>query len=227
MKYGLLSLFFLFGCTETPNNLMADDPQTNASDPIVIVQDKASHTVSYYDKPLVKNVNDYAKWITQDLFSNYDFPSNKEVFIVADLATLDSDLNKTNHFGRQVTEAIIHEVNRTGFSVIDIRSQGFLRVSEQGDIFFQTRDYQELANATTATTIITGTMTRHRGGYLLNVRAVALKTLVLVSTAQIFVPYKVVDSVMLEDSTLNESTLEPSTAPKENGIKLKQFIDKE
>lgn len=201
MKKILCLCLLLTGCGSIPY-LSDDEPIIVETKPIV---KNTTRTVKYYDDPIIKNVNHYAKWLTQDLFANIDFPSNSEVFVVSDLALLDSDLDKTNHFGRQMTEAMIHEVNRTGFSVIDIKTSGFIRMTEEGDLFFQTKDHREIVQKTDATNIITGTMTRHRGGYLVNARVVALESRALVSSAQIFVPYDVVDAVMRENSITSTS----------------------
>ena len=213
-KLMMIMLALLAGCSSQQQQLVIEQ-QKPVKYQLESVNNKneSDHSVSYYDKPLIKNVNHYIKWLTQDLFANIDFPDNDAVFVISDLALLDSDLNKTNHFGRQITEALTHEVNRTGFSVIDIKARGFIRMSETGDLFFQTEDYNEILSQTSATNIISGTMTRHRGGYLLNARVVDLATTALISSAQIFVPYEVVDAVMLEDQV--------SPPPKVNEISLK------
>lgn len=208
-----IMLIFVVGCTSPQQGVSTKVKSTNYQTGAINDKKDDDHSVSYYDKPLIKNVNHYVKWLTQDLFANVDFPDNDAVFVISDLALLDSDLNKTNHFGRQITEALTHEVNRTGFSVIDIKARGFIRMSETGDLFFQTEDYNEILSQTAATNIISGTMTRHRGGYLLNARVVDLATTALISSAQIFVPYEVVDAVMLEDQV--------SSPAKVNKISLK------
>jgi TolB-like protein len=218
----LIVCAFLSGCNNSPDSASLKEPVRN------LVENNAygvkKPTVSkYYDEPIVKNVNHYAKWLMQDLFANIDFPSNDEVFVVSDIALLDSGLDATNHFGRQVTEAIMHEVNRTGFSVIDIKTSGFIRMTEQGDLFFQTKDYREMLKKTTATNIITGTMTRHRGGYLINARVIALETRALISSAQIFVPYDVVDAVLKEDTlTSPQGTVEKPIS----GLPMKSYTKK-
>lgn len=153
----------------------------------------------YQGEELKNNVNKYAKWLIQDLISNLDLPSNEDVFIVADFALLDSDLNKTNHFGRQFTESLMHEINRAGFSVIDVKNRGFIRFNEEGDIFYQTRDFLEVSTSADVSNVLTGTMTRHRGGYLINAKIIDAKTQALISSGQTLVPAKVVDSIMKEN----------------------------
>lgn len=223
MKINILFIGICFlGCTELPDVVTSKETENNNQGIEYRESNNQSKIVSYYDEPIIKNVNHYVKWLTQDLFSNIDIPNNREIFIVSDIALLDSDLNKTNHFGRQVTEAIIHEVNRTGFSVIDMKTSGFMRMTEAGDLFFQTEDYQEMAQATNARNIITGTMTRHRGGYLINLRAVVLESRMLISSAQILVPHDVVDSVLEEDVLLS-----PEELTSERGMPIKAYRVKE
>jgi len=219
MKYKTLLLCILFaGCAE-----LSDE---NASIPMPMKQEKVSleeisnpsGRMRYYGDELVKNVNHYAKWLTQDLFANIDFPNNSDVYIVANFALLDSNLNETSHFGRQMTEAIIHEVHRTGFSVIDIKASGFIRMTEKGDVFYQSEDYREVSSLASADHVITGTLTKHQGGYFVNAKVILLENKALVSSAQIFVPHEVVDAVMLEEKTANNEL-----APKVTTVPLKAY----
>jgi TolB-like protein len=203
-KFTLLICFLLFGCSGTLDYFTFEDEESSeetlvqATDENVDNDFQKKKLESYYQQPIIKNVNHYAKWIAQDLFSNLDFPANEDVFVVSDFSLLDSDLDKTSHFGRQLTEALMHEVNRTGFSVIDMKATGFVRISESGDMFFHSKDFRELSRKTSATNIIAGTLTRHQGGYLINARIIAMATNAMVSSAQAFVPFEVVDAVLFE-----------------------------
>ncbi|MDP2559902.1 FlgO family outer membrane protein [Psychrobium sp. 1_MG-2023] len=197
-KYSLLLTLFLGGCSVI-NSPFQEVAGKDSQQMIEKKQaERAEHSVSYYDAPLIKNVNHYSKWVVQDLLTDFDMPDNRAVFAVADFALLDSGLRTTNHFGRQLTEAIMHQINRAGYSVIDIKSSSSLKLNEQGDLFFQTEVPDELSDDIAATYIANGTMTRHRGGYILNARVVDVESNALVSSAQIFVPHDVVDSVLLE-----------------------------
>jgi TolB-like protein len=154
---------------------------------------------TYEKKPLLKNVNHYAKWLIQDLFSNIDSPDKSSAFAVANFALLDSDLKTTNHFGRQLNESIMHETNRTGFSVIDLKSTGRLQFTDTGDIFWHSEEIDEVSGNLDINFVITGTMTKHQGGYLLNARIIDVETNALMSSSQILVPAKVVDAVLTEE----------------------------
>ncbi len=199
MKYKTLLLSVLLtGCAgvsdENTSVAIEMDEMKNSFQTMPMTVERSK----YYGDELIKNVNHYAKWLTQDLFANIDFPSNSDVFVVASFALLDSNLNKTSHFGRQMTEAMIHEVHRTGVSVIDVKATDFIRMTESGDVFYESTDYRELSPSADASHAITGTLTKHQGGYLINAKIVLIKTKALVSTAQIFVPHDVVDAVILE-----------------------------
>jgi TolB-like protein len=229
-KYLLTWVVFLTGCSIFPQDLINNEGHENIDATDKVVVESHSTTVNYYDKPLTNNVNDYAQWLIQDLFSTIDLPQNNTMFMVSDLAILDSDFNKTNLFGRQMSEAILHEVHQTGFSTLDIRTTDFVRITEDGDLFSQSRDYTDLSMAVEITNVITGTLTRHRGGYLLNTRAVNINTKVLIATAQIFVPYEVVDSVMYEDIQSSNKVIDMTTDAglinNERGIPLKKHVSR-
>ena len=219
MKYKALSLCVLFaGCAELPDENINVPNQVNFS---VKGASQLSDSNRYHGNELIKNVNHYAKWLTQDLFANIDFPNNNDIFVVTNFALLDSNLNKTSHFGRQMTEAISHEVHRTGFSVIDLKASGFIRMTETGDLFYQSEDHLELSPSADASHIITGTLTRHQGGYFVNAKVILLESRALVSSAQIFVPYNVVDAVMLEDKEIKE--VQEPVAPKKTTVPLKAY----
>lgn len=156
-------------------------------------------TSVYEKKPLIKNVNHYTKWLIQDLFSNIDAPNNSVIFAVVNFALLDSDLKTTNHFGRQLQESIMHETNRTGFSVIDLKSSGRLQLTAAGDIFWHSEKTDELTGDINIDYVITGTMTKHQGGYLLNARIIDVETSALISSSQILVPTSVVKAVLTEE----------------------------
>jgi len=191
-----ISLLLLSGCSLFPEEKKLDNTT-------ILVESEVSQEPLqpdlYYQSELINDVNNYAKWLMQDLISNLDLPSNEDVFLVADMALLDSDLNKTNHFGRQFTEALIHEVNRAGFSVIDVKNRGFIRFNEEGDVFYQTRDFQEVSPKLDVSNILTGTMTRHRGGYLINAKVIDANNNALITSGQILIPHQVVDAVMKEN----------------------------
>lgn len=190
--YLIIAAAVTSGCTMMPSDM----PYMKKE---LIAEHRAKELSTYEKKPLVNNVNQYTKWLIQDLFSNVDSPDNNHVIAVANFALLDSDLKRTSHFGRQLNEAIMHETNRTGFSVIDLKSTGRLQFTDSGDIFWHSENIDEVTGNLDINFVITGTMTRHQGGYLINARIIDVNTNALMSSSQILVPNDVVDAVLKED----------------------------
>lgn len=173
-------------------------PQEEITQRVVADVEQAREKSTYEKKTLVKNVNHYAKWLVQDLFSHIDAPNNNSAFAIANFALLDSDLKTTNHFGRQINEAIMHETSRLGFAVFDLKSTGRLQFTEAGDIFWHSENIDELSGNFDINYVITGTMTKHQGGYLINARVIDVNSSILLSSAQIFTPAEVVEAVLSE-----------------------------
>ncbi|WP_435276518.1 FlgO family outer membrane protein [Psychrobium sp. nBUS_13] len=192
LNYLLFAGALSAGCTLMPSETMHMKKE-------MVAEHRAKELSTYEKKPLVNNVNQYTKWLIQDLFSNVDSPDNSHVIAVANFALLDSDLKRTNHFGRQLNEAIMHETNRTGYSVVDLKSTGRLQFTDKGDIFWHSEQIDEVTGNLDINFVITGTMTRHQGGYLINARIIDVNTNALMSSSQILVPNDVVDAVLKED----------------------------
>jgi hypothetical protein len=87
-KYLLIAVILLNGCSLFPDDLVSTE--TNSSNEVInqVEKQSPSTTVNYYDKPLTNNVNDYAQWLIQYLFSSMDFSHNVAVFMVYDLSFL-------------------------------------------------------------------------------------------------------------------------------------------
>ena len=99
MKYTALFLsMLLVGCTAAPDEPSPEMGQVRQEPrPEEITQINQTSQISetsprnnYYNEELVKNVNHYAKWLAQDLFSNIDFKS-ANVAIVSSLPKLGTD----------------------------------------------------------------------------------------------------------------------------------------
>ena len=82
-------------------------------------------------------------------------------------------------------------------------------MTEQGD-FLLTRDFLELTETAPIEYILTGTLTKHQSGYLVNARILGLKSKAVVASAQMLVPFYVVDALL------------PSEHDLVDGIKLTQ-----
>lgn len=154
----------------------------------------------YRAQPPIKHVGDYVQNMAQDLISNMDYLTDKTPLAVSNFALLDSDLQKTNLLGKQMAESFMHEMHKFRIPVIEFKATGYIRVSEQGD-FFLTRDFLELAENLPIKYVLTGSMVRHHGGYLVNARIVGIQSKAIVASAQRLLPFYVVDSLLPSDAS--------------------------
>lgn len=158
---------------------------------------------AYKGRPLTKHIGDYVKNMTQDLIANMEFVSDKTPVGVTNFALLDSDLQETNLLGQQMAESFVHELHKFRIPVIDFKATDYIRITTDGD-FVLTRDYLELDEAMPIEYVLTGTMTKHQGGVLVNARILGMESRAVVATAQMLVPFYVVDALIPSDGNHRE-----------------------
>jgi len=94
--------------------------------------------------------------------------------------------NNVERFGNILSENLVHEMQVQGYRVIDFKTKNSIKVDSKGD-FVLSRNAKELSSVATINFVITGTITRYKGGVMVNARMVQLGTNVVISTAQAFV----------------------------------------
>jgi TolB-like protein len=88
----------------------------------------------------------------------------------------------------------VHEVHKFGLPVVDFKTTDFFRISNDGDYIFS-RDYMELRTDIPVDYVLSGTMTKHQKGYLINARIVGMKSKAVVASAQGLIPNYVIKSI--------------------------------
>ena len=155
---------------------------------------------AYKGRPLTYNIGDYVRMMTQNLVANMDEVSQRTPIGVTHFSLLDSDLQQTNLLAQQMAESFIHEIHQFRIPVIDFKATNYIRVTEDGD-FILSRDYLELARDSNVDFVLTGTLAKHQGGYMVNARIIGMQSRAVVATAQQLVPFYVADAVIpSEDS---------------------------
>jgi TolB-like protein len=160
-----------------------------------------NNNTSYRGQMLTKNIGDYVQSMAQDLISNMEYMSDKTPVGVTHFALIDSDLQHTNLLGQQLAESFVHELHKFRIPVIDFKATEYIRVTPQGD-FLLSRDFLELKNRLPMDYILTGTLTKHQGGYLVNARILGLKSKAVVATAQSLIPFYVVDALLPSEKNM-------------------------
>ena len=159
---------------------------------------------SHYD------INHYVRGLMQDLVANLQYVNSTTPVAVVSFVMLDSNYNDSNLLGIQIAESLIHEVHKFGIPVIDFKTTGYIRVTEQGDFAFS-KDYEDFSGDMPARYILGGTMLKHTDGYLINARIIGMQSQAVVASAQSFIPNSVSDPI-LRMATVPISMM--STAPK-------------
>jgi len=156
------------------------------------------------------DINYYVRGLMQDLVGNLQYVNATTPVAVVSFVMLDSNYNDSNLLGIQIAESLIHEVHKFGIPVIDFKTTGYIRITEQGDFAFS-KDYQDFSGDMPARYIVGGTMLKHTDGYLINARIVGVTSQAVVASAQSFIPNSVSDPI-LRMATAPISMM--STAPK-------------
>lgn len=157
------------------------------------------------NQPSNQDLNFYVRRLMQDLVSNLQYVNDKTPVAVTDFVLLDSDLQTTNLLGYQITESLTHEIHKFGIPVIDFKSTGYIRVTEEGD-FLLTRNYEEISGNLPIRYVFTGTLTKHDKGYLVNAKVVGVSSQAIVGSAQSFIPNAVSDALISTEKPLAPET---------------------
>lgn len=148
------------------------------------------------------DINYYVRGLMQDLVANLQYVNSTTPVAVVSFVMLDSNYNDANLLGIQIAESLIHEVHKFGIPVIDFKTTGYIRVTEQGDFAFS-KDYEDFTGDMPARYIVGGTMLKHTDGYLINARIVGVKSQAVVASAQSFIPNSVSDPILIMSVTPN------------------------
>ena len=175
---------------------------------------------SYADKQEIDSfdlprhaINDVVKGLAYQMLESSSFVNPKTPIAIASFVDL-KNLESTNWLGNQLSESFVHEMQRHGLVVIDFKTTGHIRVTEDGDYVFS-RDWKELPERQIIDYVVTGTMMQQDEGILVNARMIGMQSRVVVATAQSFIPAWVVgddfnrhenvkmkDGMILRDSTM-------------------------
>lgn len=151
------------------------------------------------------DINYYVRGLMQDLVANLQYVNSTTPVAVVSFVMLDSDYNDANILGIQIAESLMHEVHKFGIPVIDFKTTGYIRVTEQGDFAFS-KDYEDFSGEMPARYIVGGTMLKHTDGYFINARIIGVKSQAVVASAQSFIPNSVADPILKMSFSVKKSS---------------------
>lgn len=145
-------------------------------------------------QPLL-TVNDYVRNLVHELMAlQHNLDSDSQLG-VTDFSYVDSALDQGSVFSNHLSEAMIYDLHKFGVPVLDYKVTDYIRVTESGD-FVLSRNYEELSDEVAIRYVVTGTLTTHQQGVLVNARLVQIDNKRVVSAARTFIPRHIVQAVI-------------------------------
>ncbi|CAM3901337.1 FlgO family outer membrane protein [Rheinheimera salexigens] len=187
-----LAALLLTACTSSTTPATSKEATAQAPSEVGVDTDNTLLTVNTYSQALVYQL--VAHWQQTD-------PS--AMVAVTDFSYVDSGLEQASILSNHLNEAMMHDLHTFGVPVLDYKATDYIRVTEQGD-FVLSRNYQELSGELPIRYVVTGTMTQHQQGMLINARLVRIDNKQVMSVARTFIPEAVVSAIIrhTEQATL-------------------------
>lgn len=145
-----------------------------------------------------KQVSHYVEQMAMKMVNNKSLEINSPI-AVASFVQFDSTLNRTNILGNQIAESFIYELQQFHLPVVDYKLTGAIRITPKGDFAFS-RDVKQLAQDQQIGYVLSGTLTRAKGGVVVNARIIGLTSKVVVASSQAFIPGFVLNALYAPSS---------------------------
>jgi TolB-like protein len=116
------------------------------------------------------------KFMAEDMGANIRSKAGAPMSVVITTFVDLNDLARTSVLGRILAEKMIDEMNRQGFTVIELRRAQDLFVKKDGGEFILTRDVGELSKTTSASALLAGTYLATSNTIIINARLMDIKT---------------------------------------------------
>lgn len=128
-------------------------------------------------------ISDYVAVMAQTMAENMRYLSANDAIAIASFVPLESSLESTSVLGLHLAESFIHHMQIQGMEVVDFKTTGMIRVTEQGDFVFS-RDTDELKFSYPIEYILSGTYVTTNQGVEVNARVISVKRNNVVASAQ-------------------------------------------
>ena len=138
-----------------------------------------------------------ASTLADQLGQNKDFTDLKNTPIAVMSIVNLTDFSKTTKTSSIITENLIHEMQVRGFKVIDYKVMPSIKIGKHSDYIFS-RDLSDLRKKQNINYALSGTYSMYRGGMAINLRIVNIKNNVVLSSAQVFIPKRIIREVERE-----------------------------
>ncbi|MBH0078526.1 FlgO family outer membrane protein [Pseudoalteromonas sp. NZS11] len=201
-----LALVNLAGCAFTQNS---ESAEMNASSTTQVNYDLASMLKTAQQQSTQDNVNgnqftplkhhktlaNYVEQMALDLVDTLEFESDTDTNIniaVTTLVDLDSSLTKSNQLGNQISETLIHQLQKFGYGVVDFKTTQTIDVNSRGDFAFS-RDIEKLSEEQMASHVLAGTLIYRSDAVVVNTRVINAHTKKIVASSRKLIPIYVLN----------------------------------
>ncbi|MBH0068515.1 FlgO family outer membrane protein [Pseudoalteromonas sp. NZS100] len=209
----LLNRFIVFfalanltGCAFTQNN---ESAEMNASSTTQVNYDLASMLKTAEQKSTQEDANgnqftplqhhktlaNYVEQMALDLVDTLEYESDTDTNIniaVTTLVDLDSSLTKSNQLGNQISETLIHQLQKFGYGVVDFKTTQTIDVNSRGDFAFS-RDIEKLSEEQMASHVLAGTLIYRHDAVVVNTRVINAHTKKIVASSRKLIPIYVLN----------------------------------
>ncbi|MBH0033798.1 flagellar biosynthesis protein FlgO [Pseudoalteromonas sp. NZS71_1] len=196
----------LTGCAFTQNN---ESAEMNASSTTQVNYDLASMLKTAEQQSTQDDVNgnqftplkhhktlaNYVEQMALDLVDTLEFESDTDANIniaVTTLVDLDSSLTKSNQLGNQISETLIHQLQKFGYGVVDFKTTQTIDVNSRGDFAFS-RDIEKLSEEQMASHVLAGTLIYRSDAVVVNTRVINAHTKKIVASSRKLIPIYVLN----------------------------------
>ncbi|ALS32162.1 hypothetical protein PTRA_a0860 [Pseudoalteromonas translucida KMM 520] len=197
LNFIIITLLFLVGCSSSRTEV---NPSTNdnisydLNEMLKVVQTETVHTEvdSTQFTPLKhhKTLVNYVEQMALDLVDTLESGSELEESIniaVTSIVDLDATLNNSNQLGNQISETLIHQLQKFGYGVVDFKTSDAINVNRRGDFVFS-RDIKNLSKKHMASHVLGGTLIYRANGVTVNTRVINVNNKKVVASSRKFIP---------------------------------------
>ncbi len=146
-------------------------------------------------------INQLVSSMSDQLTQNKNFSDiQSSAMVITSFVCLD-DFKATSRLSGILSETFIHEMQIRGYKVIDFKTMENIKIDSQGDFLFS-RDISKLQTRLNAHYALAGTYIEYKSGIVINARIIDLKTHIVLSTAQVFIPRRIVNRISPAGNTM-------------------------
>ncbi|WP_152537590.1 FlgO family outer membrane protein [Catenovulum agarivorans] len=207
-------------------SLFATGCAYKSSHSYAVPEQQSSDMTEYYQPNVSKlSIKAYAYMLADELLADLN-PQNLYGNVAvthfvsqADRKMIQGQGHPLKALGGQLEESFIYELQKRGYSVIDFKLTGKIKVGEQSDQIWS-RDIEQLTADIDVRYLLSGTLVMHQNGAVVNVRMMDSANKQVIASAQGFVPHNVFYSsqdVMTQDGMLIHRG-ERARVPKVSGV---------